>query len=287
MTQYCYRHPDRPTALSCTRCGRSACPECLRPASVGQHCVDCVNQAQQSARATGPVPAAPTAAADAVPYATYGLIGVNVVVFLICLAQAGGTHMVNSSVMRNGALITGAGFDDQYWRLLTSGFLHWSVMHLVINMLSLYIVGRDLERIFGTARYLAIYLISLLGGSGLVMALEGDPTLTAGASGAIYGLMGALLVVVLRLKLSPTTVLIVIGFNLALSIGLPNISLFGHLGGLVFGAASAAAVLWLPTVALPPERCTYREVSRVSWIGLGVLLVVALALGTGFAAATG
>lgn len=283
MDNVCYRHPDRPTALSCTRCGRSACPECLRTASVGHHCVDCVNEGRATTRADDPVTA--QSGPDAKPYITYGLIAVNAVLFVIAQLQENSYGF--SEVMLRGSLVSGMDTHNEYWRLITSGFLHWSAMHLAVNMLSLYFVGPQLERLFGPSRYLAIYLISLLGGSGLVMALERNPTLTAGASGAIYGLMGALLVVVIKMKLSPTMVLAVIGFNLVLSIGLPNISLYGHLGGLIFGALAAAAVIWLPAKVLPPEKRVMAEVSRVGWYGLTVLAVIAIALGTVFAATAG
>nr|WP_246371622.1 rhomboid family intramembrane serine protease [Gordonia humi] len=279
MSQVCYRHPDRPTALSCTRCGRSACPECLRPASVGQHCVDCVAQAQAAQRATTP---APTVARRAMqPVVTYTLIAINVVVFASVMLQAGGSDLRYSSIYQHTVLVNGAGFENQYWRLLTSGFLHQSLPHLAINMFSLYIIGADLERALGRARYLAIYLVGLLGGSAAVMALQSGVSLTAGASGAIYGLMGALLVILLKMKAPVTTVVVVIVINLVFSFTVPNISIFAHLGGLVFGAASAGAVIWLPTVVLAPDKRTQAAVDRIGWYGLIALAVVALAIGAG------
>ena len=281
MNQVCYRHPDRPTALSCTRCGRSACPECLRPASVGQHCVDCVAEASATQRATAPTV---VARRSVQPVVTYALIAINLLVFGAVLLQAGGTDLrdlVTSSIYSHGVLVNGAGFENEYWRLLTSGFLHQSVPHLAINMFSLYIIGADLERVLGRARYLAIYLVGLLGGSAAVMAFQDGTTLTAGASGAIYGLMGALFVLLLKLKAPVTTVVVIIVVNIVFSVSLPNISLFGHLGGLVFGAASAAAVIWLPTAVLPPPKRTQAAVDRVGWYGLLALAVIAVAIGSG------
>lgn len=225
-----------------------------------------------------------TSGAQRTPYVTYGLIAVNVVIFLLCLWQAGSvSNLENSTIMREGALISGAGFENEYWRLLTSGFLHWSVIHVAVNMLSLYFVGADLERVFGSARYLAVYLVGLLGGSAAVMALQSGGVVTAGASGAIYGLLGALLVVVIRLKLPPTTVIAIIVINIVVSVSIPGISLYGHLGGLVFGAASAAAILWLPLKVLPPAKQTYDRVTRIGWYGLSALAVIALVIGTAFA----
>lgn len=279
MNQVCYRHPDRPTALSCTRCGRSACPECLRPASVGQHCVDCVAEANAGRRAV-----TPTVAVRAVtPIVTYTLIAVNVLVFGAIVLQAGGTTLRLSEIYRQGVLITGAGFDNGYWRLLTSGFLHQSVPHLAINMFSLYVIGIELERVLGRSRYLAIYLVGLLGGSATVMALEDSLTATAGASGAIYGLMGALLVLLLKIKAPVTTVVVIIVLNIVFSLTIPNISILAHFGGLVFGAAAAAAVLWLPSLLMPEKR-TQAAADRIGWIGLIALTVIALAIGSGLGA---
>ncbi|WP_415044556.1 rhomboid family intramembrane serine protease [Gordonia sp. (in: high G+C Gram-positive bacteria)] len=237
-------------------------------------------------------PAAPAQAATATPYVTFGLIAVNVVLFLACLAQAGrgvlfsSRELGRSTIMQEGVLITGwdGVFLDEYWRLFTSGFLHWSLMHLAVNMISLYVVGRDLERLFGKVRYGALYLIALLGGSAAVVVLEHDGALTAGASGALYGLLGALLVVVLRLKLPATSVLTVIVLNVVISFGIPGISLYAHLGGLLFGALSALALLWLPMVLLAPEERTVAAVSRVGWIGLAALFVIASGIGIGYGA---
>lgn len=279
MQSTCYRHPDRPTALSCTRCGRSACVDCLRPAPVGQHCVDCVAQEAASVRVTAATEFLPEASRK--PVVTYGLIAVNVVLFVICLMQAGGREMSRSTLMYYGSLITGWPQDYEYWRLLTSGFLHFSVPHIALNMISLYILGRDLERYFGSARFGMIYLTSLLGGSAAVLLLQHNLSMTAGASGAIYGLMGALLVVVLRLKQPATSVLVVIGANIVMSVSIPGISLWAHLGGLLFGALGALAVLWLPMVSLAPEKRTEAAFTRTGWLGLVALLVLAAALGVG------
>ncbi|GAA3948743.1 rhomboid family intramembrane serine protease [Gordonia caeni] len=246
---------------------------------MGQHCVDCIAQEAAAVRVDPTAPAA--GGANATPYVTYSLIAVNLAIFVACLLQARGVDLVRSSIMTTGFLPTGFNLDFEYWRLLTSGFLHWSVTHIAVNMISLYIVGRDLERLFGPARYLTIYVTSLLGGSAAVLALQHSPALTAGASGAIYGLMGALLVVVVRLKLPTTSVLLVIGFNIILSWTIPGISLWAHLGGLVFGALGALAVLWVPVVTLAPEQRTMAKVTRVGWFGLGALLLIALAAGVG------
>ncbi|MGC4960811.1 rhomboid family intramembrane serine protease [Gordonia sp. DT218] len=283
----CFRHPDRPTGLACSRCGRPACPECLRPAAVGQHCVDClrndgvqksVTQPTFADRGIRPMVTKPMVAAR--PYATYGLIAVNLVVFAICVMQAKGVDMVRSPLFVDWALVKPWVAGGDYWRLLTAGFLHFSVTHIALNMISLYILGRDLEVAIGIPRYLAVYVTSLLGGSAAVMAF-GSVAVNAGASGAIYGLMGAVLVIVLKARVSPVPVISIIVLNLVLSVTIPGISLLAHVGGLVFGAAAAAGIIFLPQWVLSPQRRTAASVSRVGWVSVAVLLVIALAIGIG------
>lgn len=259
---------------------------------MGQHCVDCLKGAgTQQARQPqfgdrGIRPMAPNVTVARGPVATYSLIAINVIIFALVVIQRGGlTGVAITPIMLHGSLITGLGLEHEYWRLLTSGFLHHSVMHLAVNMISLYIIGRDLERALGIGRYLAIYLTGLLGGSALVMAFETGVTQTVGASGAIYGLLGAILVVVLKSKVSPIPVIVILVLNFGLSISIPGISLLGHLGGFLFGAAAAIGVILLPGWVLPPEKRTADRVSRIGWISIAVLVLLALGLGIGFTAA--
>ncbi|ROZ98943.1 rhomboid family intramembrane serine protease [Gordonia sp. OPL2] len=284
----CFRHPDRPTGLSCSRCGRPACPECLRPAAVGQHCVDCLRNdgVQKSAvrptfgdRGISPMVAKPMVASR--PYATYGLIAVNLVIFAFCALQARGFDMIRSQLFVDWALVKPWVADGEYWRLLTAGFLHFSVTHIALNMISLYILGRDLEIAIGIPRYLGVYLTALLGGSAAVMLLGSGTAINAGASGAIYGLMGAVLIVVLKARVSPVPVITIIVLNLVLSVTIPGISLLAHVGGLVFGAAATAGILFLPQWVLPTGRRNPAAASRVGWIAIGVLLILAVAIGIG------
>ncbi|MFW0793157.1 rhomboid family intramembrane serine protease [Gordonia sp. CPCC 205515] len=284
----CFRHPDRPTGLACSRCGRPACPECLRPASVGQHCVECLGNdgVQRSVvqptfgdRGIRPMVAKPLVGSR--PYATYSLIAVNVVVFVICMLQAGGSQMLNSPLFVDWALFKPWVADGEYWRLLTAGFLHFSVTHIAVNMISLYILGRDLELAVGIPRYLAIYVTSLLGGSAAVMLLGSNNAVNAGASGAIYGLMGAVLIVVLKAKASPVPVITIIVLNIVMSVTIPGISLLAHLGGLIFGAAATAGIIFVPQWILSPERRTAAAASRIGWIAVAVLFILALAIGVG------
>ncbi|MDA3644563.1 rhomboid family intramembrane serine protease [Saccharopolyspora indica] len=262
----CVRHPDRPTGLRCTRCERPACPECLRDASVGQHCVDCVAQGQRGMRQ--PVTVA-GARLPAKPILVPVLIAVNVLIFALTAVQAGSI----------GANFTAPLFDEfalwpilvaggQWWRLLTAGFLHIGLLHLAMNMIALWVIGRDLELLLGRARFIAVYLLSLLGGSAAVFLFGDEVTPVAGASGAVYGLMGGIAIAALRLKVSLRPVLVVIALNIVASVVIPGISLLGHIGGLVLGVLATGALVYAPR---------NRQV-LIQAGALGALLVVLLAV---------
>lgn len=270
----CVRHPERPTGLACSRCGRPACPECLQPAAVGQHCVDCVRAGNASVRRARTVAGAPTGAAYG--RVTYILMGLNVLAFAVTALQSRSLldNTANSSLFDAWALFPPAVATGDVERILGSGFLHIGPIHLLVNMFALYIIGRDVEAILGRARYVAVYAVSLLGGSASVMVLEAPISLTAGASGAIFGLLGAQAVILLKLKRSPTPVLVVIGLNIVISISIPGISLWGHVGGLVAGAAATAGILFLP-------NNTRSSQGRMGWIavaGVAALAVVVIAV---------
>lgn len=212
------------------------------------------------------------------PYATYTLMAINVVIFVITAVQAGSfTDPRSSQVFSDGALWGPFMASGEYWRLLTAGFLHFSLIHVAINMFSLYILGREVEITLGTARFVAIYVTSLLGGSTLVM-LFGDPlAINAGASGAIFGLMGATLVVVLKAKIPAAGFLGVIGLNVVLSFTIPNISIWAHMGGLLFGAVSAIGILYGPEL-LPARSRSARNAATIGWLVVSGLMVAALVI---------
>ncbi|MCE6997054.1 rhomboid family intramembrane serine protease [Saccharothrix sp. S26] len=265
----CVRHPDRATGLRCVRCDRPSCPECLREASVGYQCVDCVNQARATARRPRTFVGAEFSQRMVV---TPVLIAVNVLLFAITAVQAGSVSSNQRSglfeqlVMYTPAVAAGG----EWWRLLTSGFLHFGPLHLALNMIALYVLGRDLEPVFGKLRFAAVYGVSLLGGGIAVYLFGGVFTVVAGASGAVYGLMGAMLVAVLRLKLNPGPALGVIALNVVLSFTLPGISLLGHIGGLVIGAALTAGLVYAPAA----KRNNY----QVAAVAAAVVLLVVLAV---------
>ncbi|WP_329414886.1 rhomboid family intramembrane serine protease [Nocardia vinacea] len=271
----CVRHPNRPTGLACTRCGRPACPECLRPAAVGQHCVDCVRQGQSEVRPVRTVAGAQTARTP-IPYVTYALIALNTIVFAVTAGQSKSLveNTGHSALYIDWVLYPPAVAHGQYVRLIGSGFLHYGPIHLLLNMFALYVVGRSIEPVLGRVRYLMVYLVSLLGGSATVMVFARD-SLTAGASCAVYGLFGAITVILIRVRQNPNQMLILIGINVFISFSLPGISLAGHLGGLAAGTLAALGILFLPEWL----RAKSQESARlIGWAAVAAVAVAALAV---------
>jgi membrane associated rhomboid family serine protease len=270
----CVRHPNRPTGLACTRCGRPSCAECLRPAAVGQHCVDCLRTDQRGVAPVRTVSGA-AAARRSAPYVTYALIAINVVIYAITAAQSKNLmdNQLGSALFVDWVLWAPAVADGEWWRVLGSGFLHYGPIHLALNMFALYVVGRDAELVLGRLRYLAVYSVSLLGGSAGVM-LFSQNSMTAGASGAVYGLFGAITIILLRLRQNPNQMLIIIGINVFISFSLPGISLWGHLGGLAAGTLATLGILFLPAWL----RVKTPQAARVvGWAAVALVAVAALA----------
>lgn len=209
------------------------------------------------------------------PTVTYALIAINVVIYAITAAQAKSLmdNQRGSALFLDWVLFAPAVADGQWWRVLGSGFLHYGPIHLLLNMFALYVVGRDAELVLGRLRYLAVYLVSLLGGSAGVM-LFAQHSLTAGASGAVYGLFGAITVILIRLRQNPNQMLIIIGINVFISLSLPGISLWGHLGGLAAGTLATLGILFLPAWLRVKSQDTAR---LVGWVAVAVVAVAALA----------
>ncbi|MCI4673957.1 rhomboid family intramembrane serine protease [Candidatus Mycolicibacterium alkanivorans] len=232
----CYRHPDRQTFVRCTRCQRPICPECMRSAAVGHQCVDCVAAGAQSVRrvktAFGGVQR------STMPVVSYALIAVNVVMFVLQKTVPG--------LQRELVLWAPAVAGGEYYRLVTSAFMHYDILHLLFNMWALYIVGPPLEQWLGRLRFGALYALSALGGAVLVYLISPISAATAGASGAVFGLFGATFVVARRLNLDVKWVVGLIAINLVITFSLPNISWQGHVGGLITGALIAAAYVYAP-----------------------------------------
>jgi membrane associated rhomboid family serine protease len=250
----CYRHPGRETWVSCVRCGRHACPDCLRDAAVGQQCVDCV-------RGTGPGATRNPRQARTVfggrpssgAVVTFTLMGLNILLYLVELAH---TSLASDWWMVGYASPTGfppyqgvaAG---QWYRLLTSAFLPGTgslgLLDIAFNMWALYVVGPGLEQMLGRVRFLTIYLVSAVGGSVLFYYLAAQNMPALGASGAIFGLFGAWFVASRRLRMDSRGIVMLIAINLALSfIYRGTIAWQDHVGGLVTGTLLMAAYAYAP-----------------------------------------
>ncbi|MER7724945.1 rhomboid family intramembrane serine protease [Streptomyces sp. NPDC096323] len=248
----CYRHPGRETAIRCVRCDRPICTDCMVSASVGFQCPDCVRQGS----GTGHHPAAArprtlaggTIAADP-RLITKILLGINAAVFLAVLA--------NSALINDLELLGRANFyyggppegvaEGQWYRLVTSMFLHEAVWHFAFNMLGLWWLGGPLEAMLGRARYLALYLLSGLAGGALTYWLAAPNQPSLGASGAIFGLLGATVVLMRRLNYDMRPVFMILAINLVITFNpWGGIAWQAHVGGLVAGALIAIGMVHAP-----------------------------------------
>jgi len=267
----CYRHPERPTQISCVRCERQICPDCMRPASVGFQCPDCVAAGQASIRRPRRTTAARVTVAKLGPV-TAGLIAVNVLAFVVTVATAGGQIMANfrSPIFADLATAPFLIADGQWWRMLSGAFLHYGLTHLAVNMFSLYILGRDLEHYLGSLRYAAIYFLSAIGGSVAVLFFSTPFGAVAGASGAIFGLLGATGVAMYQRKANLRSLVAILAINVFISF-LPGISLAAHAGGFLIGAAAGAIVIY-------GKRRSQTILAGL--VGLGAVLIALTVLGT-------
>ncbi|MDQ4117823.1 MAG: rhomboid family intramembrane serine protease, partial [Actinomycetota bacterium] len=181
------------------------------------------------------------------PVVVPAIIAVNVVVFVLTVLDSGSLNRNNASpLFQYGSLVPGLVADGEWWRLITSAFLHFGPIHLLFNAFALFVIGREVEGVLGRARLLVVYAVSLLGGSAAVMLFSDPASQTAGASGAVFGVMASLAVLALRLRVPATQALGLIALNIVISIAIPGISLVGHLGGLAAGAATTAALVYTP-----------------------------------------
>jgi len=240
-TQTCYRHPDRETRVSCSSCGRPICPECMTPTPVGMRCPECASQRTRVVRN----PTGTPSGFEAFP-ATYVLIAINVIVFLVEIAQgAGGLfNEQNSRFVFDYGLYGPSVAEGEWYRLVTAGFLHANFIHIGFNMLLLFFLGRLLEPALGTPRFLALYFASLLAGSFGALVLEPN-SFGIGASGAIFGLAGATFVIARGRGMDALAGQIgfLIIFNLIFSFTSRHVSVGAHLGGLIGGVICALAIV--------------------------------------------
>jgi membrane associated rhomboid family serine protease len=274
----CYRHTDRETHIRCQRCGRPICPDCMRQAAVGFQCPECVREGARTVRqprtAFGGRPVG-----DAL--VTLVHIGINAVVFVLLLLTGGrGSELLprlwlSPTTLCRGDRLGGCGTllpgvaDGAYWQLVTSFFTHVQFWHIGFNMLALYVLGPQLEALLGRSRYLALYLLSGLFGSLAVYWLSPVNQPTVGASGAIFGLMGALLVAAVKLRGNVQSLLGLLAINAVITVvGAGYISWQGHLGGFVGGVLLGLVLIYAP------------RRGRTLWQALGLALVtVALIIG--------
>ena len=230
----CYRHSSRETGVSCSSCGRPICPDCMTPTQVGMRCPECASQRTKVVRMREMA---------AVPRVTYALIAINVIVYLTEKGQFTLTGEAYGKVINEGDLYRAAISEGhQYYRLLTSAFLHVDLLHIGFNMYLLYLLGRMLEPAIGSVRFFAIYFTSLLAGSfGVVFATA---SASLGASGAIFGLMGAAVVELRarRISVMESGIGGLIVINLIFSFTFANISVGAHIGGLIGGAVAGLAI---------------------------------------------
>ncbi|GAA4101661.1 rhomboid family intramembrane serine protease [Streptomyces hundungensis] len=271
----CYRHPGVPTAIRCTRCERPICPECMISASVGFQCPECV----RSGSGTGHAPTAnqPRTVAGGVlakgdpQLLTKLLIGINIALFLV--QQVVGYRFTDAFYLLGQAGVPGFGgvqgvAEGQWYRLLTSMFLHGGYAHIGFNMLSLWWIGGPLEAALGRARYLALYFVSGLAGGALTYLLTASNAPSLGASGAIFGLFGAMAVLMRRMKYDMRPVIGLLVVNLIFTFAWSGIAWQAHVGGLVAGV-----LLGIGMVHAPAERR-----SLVQWGSCAAVLAVSVVL---------
>jgi len=268
----CYRHPSRETYVRCARCERPICPDCMRAASVGHQCPECVAEGRRTQRPART--AFGGSAAGREGYATKALIGLNVVVALIGVAMSGASSLFDGGIFASATRLTYLGgvlgetitvngdrwlignvpalgdvytgiADGAYYRLITAMFLHYGLIHLALNMWALWVLGRNLEAVLGPARFLGLYLLAGLGGN-VACYLLSPNSLAAGASTAVFGLFAAFFVVLRKLGRDTSAVIGILVVNVVLTFTVPGISIAGHLGGLITGAVVGAVLAYAP-----------------------------------------
>lgn len=267
----CYRHPDRFAGITCQRCDRPICPSCMSQASVGFHCPECARSGQQKVYQGA-------ASFTSQPIVTQVIIALNVVAFAAMLA----TRSADEWVYVNGGLF-GPLVPAEPWRLLTGGFLHsraipFGFLHIGMNMYFIWVFGRMVEQVLGPVRYVAVYLCALLSGS-LGALIVTPESYTVGASGAAYGLMGAMILIARErgINIMQTGLVTTLGINLLITFGVPGISIGGHLGGLAGGFLGAFVCLELPKRLKSGKQGDL--VAAGATLGIGVVAaVVALVL---------
>jgi membrane associated rhomboid family serine protease len=280
----CYRHPGQAAGVICQRCDRPICPACMHQASVGFHCPECVKGGGQK------VYQGRTAMAGNQPILTQILIGVNVAVYLLGIVLSGANAVQGTSKLaRYGGLVAQGTFDGrtldgvaegQWYRLITSGFLHYGFLHLAFNMYALWVLGGVLEKSVGRVQLANVYFVSMLGGALGALIVSPD-ALTVGASGAIFGLMGGVLALGrsrgISIRNSPVLGVLVI--NLLLTFGLSRyISVGGHVGGLIAGFLTGMLIFELPPRIARTQDVQVGQQAIAAATRVGIVLAAGLAI---------
>jgi membrane associated rhomboid family serine protease len=218
--QRCAWHPETETGLSCQRCERPICAKCLVEASVGFQCPQCAKDKQVTR----------TLNSFARPVITQIIIVVCVALFIF--SYGANKNEIISNFGLNPILVQ---YYGEYYRLITSMFLHVNIMHIVFNMLALWQVGLALESRLGKFKFAVIYFLSGISGGLLSVYMNEPMAFSIGASGAVFGLFGAYVAISRRLNADANGMLVMIAINLGLGFVVPNIDWHGHVGGLVAG----------------------------------------------------
>jgi membrane associated rhomboid family serine protease len=285
-TPVCYRHPDRETWIRCQRCDRPICPDCMNSAAVGFQCPSCVKEGARTTR-SGRLPYGGEHSVRP-DLTSIGLIVLNLAVWVAISADGGGgSGLVDRLALLPQTTLFGnpdgtvtvvegvAG--GAWWQLGTSVFSHVAVWHIAFNMMALYFLGPQLEMIIGRSRFLAVYLLSGLAGSTAVLWLSHEHTQTLGASGAIFGLMGALLVVGIKVRANVQQLVFWIGLNVVFTVTASSfISWQGHFGGLLGGAALAALLVYAPRQHRAAYQWTGVTLFAIACVVLAAVRVAAL-----------
>jgi membrane associated rhomboid family serine protease len=271
-TTVCYRHPDRPTRLTCSRCGRPICAECSRDAAVGQHCPDCAapSDRHQVVRARNAW-ARPTFQTAPV---SFFLIGISLVVFGLGYVSLEVEARLFLNLAQFNALVAAG----EWWRVFTAALLHGGIGHIFFNMYALYIFGPRLETQVGSPSFAALYVAAAGAGGAVSYVFGAFDQVSVGASGAIFGLFGAWLFAAFKMRGSSAgrsmfnQLAVLLAINLALPLLIPNIDWRAHLGGLLAGIG--IAWLWSLFAAGRPNAVAIRTAIAVGVIALDLAVVL-------------
>ncbi|MFC8276372.1 rhomboid family intramembrane serine protease [Streptomyces sp. NPDC057271] len=278
----CYRHPDVETGIRCTRCDKPICPQCMVSASVGFQCPDCVRNGSGTGHAPDanqPRTLAGGRVASDGRLVTKILIAINLALFIA--VQVAGDRLVDELSLIGYAFSPPLGeivgvADGEWYRLLTSTFLHQEIPHFLFNMLGLWVIGGIVEPELGRIRYATLCLLSGLSGSALAYLLAAPNQPSLGASGVVFGLIGAWAVLTRRQRYDMRPVILFVALSLLLTFTRPGISWEAHIGGLVGGALVTYGLLHAPRARR--NLVQYAACGLVLMIDLGMILARSTAL---------